>query len=77
MRRTTFRCFLLTIVASLCLVPAFAGDWPRFLGPNGDGKSNETGLDLSWPETGPPLVWEVEVGDGYTMPAMERTNARL
>ncbi len=65
-------CFLLTIVAGLSVVPALAGDWPRFLGPAGDGKSDETGLDLTWPETGPPLVWEVEVGEGYTMPSIAK-----
>ena len=47
-------------------------DWPRFLGPTGDGKSTETGLRYDWPKAGPPLVWEVEVGEGYTMPAIAK-----
>ncbi len=59
-------------VALVCLaaVPVSAGDWPRFLGPTGDGKSTETGLDLNWSAAGPRLVWEAEVGEGYTMPAI-------
>lgn len=42
-------------------------DWPRFLGPAVDGKSSETGLVLEWPDSGPPLLWQREVGDGYSM----------
>jgi outer membrane protein assembly factor BamB len=64
------RCLLLVIVCCVLSAPIQAGDWPRFLGPAGDGKSTETGLDLHWSESGPQLVWEVEVGDGYTMPAI-------
>jgi len=70
MHRITVRDSWIAIVCCLFVLPALAGDWPRFLGPSGDGKSTETGLDLAWPATGPPLVWEIEVGDGYTMPAI-------
>ena len=44
-----------------------AGDWPGFLGPDRDGKSAETGLDLDWPASGPPLAWHVATGEGYAM----------
>lgn len=43
--------------------------WPRFLGPHDDATSAETGLDLDWPESGPPLVWEVSKGAGYASPS--------
>ena len=45
-------------------------DWPRFLGPRGDGKSGETGLDLEWPAEGPAVLWTVDVGRGYSMPSV-------
>ena len=45
-------------------------DWPRFLGPQGDGKSSEIGLDLQWPASGPRVVWTVDVGRGYSMPSV-------
>jgi outer membrane protein assembly factor BamB len=45
-------------------------DWPRVLGPRGDGRSAETGLALDWPESGPPLLWQTEVGDGYAPPVV-------
>jgi outer membrane protein assembly factor BamB len=43
-----------------------SGQWPRFLGENGD--SIATGgppLARSWPAEGPPVLWSLEVGEGY------------
>ena len=39
-------------------------DWPCFLGPNHDGSSPETGLK-PWPASGPRILWQRELGDGY------------
>lgn len=44
--------------------------WPRFLGPRDDAKSLETHIATSWPDSGPPLVWELTKGDGYTSPVI-------
>lgn len=43
-------------------------DWGSFLGPRRDGSSLErlTG----WGAEGPPLLWEVEVGEGYSQPVV-------
>jgi outer membrane protein assembly factor BamB len=49
---------------------AFAGDWPRFLGPHASGTSDETGLLDTWPADGPPLVWEKSIGSGYGAPSV-------
>lgn len=58
-----------------CVAPggdstAQASDWPWFLGPTHDGVSNETGLLKTWPEGGPPLVWQRDVGTGYSAPSV-------
>ncbi|MEM7232245.1 MAG: PQQ-binding-like beta-propeller repeat protein, partial [Planctomycetota bacterium] len=56
-------------VASLVLVslhPLKAGDWSQFLGPNRDGRSNETGLLDAWPEGGPRVVWRALGGTGMS-----------
>jgi outer membrane protein assembly factor BamB len=45
-------------------------DWPRFLGPRADGTSNETGLADKWPTSGPPIVWQKEIGAGYSAPSV-------
>ena len=47
-----------------------AEDWPEFLGPNGDGTSNETGLLKEFPESGPAIVWSKEIGSGYSAPSI-------
>jgi outer membrane protein assembly factor BamB len=46
-------------------------DWPCFLGPRHDGTSHETRLAKSFAETGPPLVWEVERGEGFASPVVQ------
>jgi outer membrane protein assembly factor BamB len=50
--------------------PLLAGDWPQFLGPTRNATSTETGLNLSWPAKGPPLLWDREVGEGYSGPVV-------
>jgi outer membrane protein assembly factor BamB len=51
-------------------VKAAADDWPQFLGPQRNNLSTETGLIERWPAAGPPLVWEKEVGSGYSAPSV-------
>ncbi|MHB8902849.1 MAG: outer membrane protein assembly factor BamB family protein, partial [Thermoguttaceae bacterium] len=45
--------------------PQEGSDWPCFLGPTHDGKSTETGILVPWPQSGPPIVWQRELGTGY------------
>jgi outer membrane protein assembly factor BamB len=59
---------LLLLAGTSCA--AWAGDWPQLHGPKQDCTSPETGLRTSWPEKGPPLVWEKEVGEGYSGPVV-------
>jgi len=42
------------------------GSWPRFRGAGGDaiGQVNVT-LSRNWPEEGPPVLWSVDLGEGY------------
>ena len=42
------------------------GDWPRFRGPHLDGISREeVPLARSWGPQGPPVLWSIDVGEGY------------
>jgi outer membrane protein assembly factor BamB len=41
-------------------------DWPRFLGPTLDGVSTETGLAGNWPTSGPPVLFRLNVGRGFS-----------
>lgn len=45
-------------------------EWAQFLGPRQNGVSGETGLLTSWPEKGPPVLWEMETGTGYSSPSV-------
>ena len=46
-------------------LPASAGDWPQYRGPNQDGKSSET-LSADWGEAGPKTVWKVPTKNGFS-----------
>ncbi len=50
--------------------PRAGEDWPVFLGNSGVGISSETGLLKDWPAGGPPQLWEVEIGTGYSAPSV-------
>lgn len=41
-------------------------DWPQWRGLRQDGISLESGLLSEWPEGGPPELWRVELGNGYS-----------
>jgi outer membrane protein assembly factor BamB len=42
------------------------GSWPGFRGPRGDGICHEPGtLDRTWPESGPPALWSIDLGEGH------------
>ncbi|MFQ5526368.1 MAG: PQQ-binding-like beta-propeller repeat protein [Thermoanaerobaculia bacterium] len=76
----------LSVLGGLCVVAAAGeakeppnlatrkdgSDWETFLGPGANSRTDETGLLLTWPASGPPLAWAIEVGEGYTAPAVSR-----
>jgi len=45
-------------------------DWYRFLGPDLNAKSAEVGIRTDWSNGKLPVVWQREVGDGYSMPSV-------
>jgi outer membrane protein assembly factor BamB len=62
-----------TIVALSVLAlatPAFADDWPQWMGPKRDGVWRETGIIDKFPEGGPKVLWRVPIHGGYTGPAV-------
>ena len=48
------------------------GSWTQFRGANFDNISTETvPLTRQWPgDSGPPLLWQIDVGEGYASPAV-------
>ena len=62
---TTSALFLFTAL-TLLSGRAIAEDWPRWLGPDYDGSSKETGWLKKWPKEGPPVLWRQKIGSGYS-----------
>jgi outer membrane protein assembly factor BamB len=57
-------------LAAALLLLAAGADWPQFLGPTRNGASPETGLLKTWPQKGPPVVWQRDIGEGYSGPVI-------
>ena len=48
-----------------------AGSWLGFRGNLRDNMvSDSMNLATSWPESGPKVIWQIELGDGHAMPAI-------
>ena len=62
---------LALLLSAACLSAAeLVEDWPQFLGPRGNNTSRETGLLDKFPKDGPPLVWQRDIGTGYSAPSV-------
>jgi len=59
---------LSSLVSILALNGAMAvamPDWPRFLGPTGDGVAPWPEASFTWPEAGPQVLWRTAIGEGF------------
>lgn len=61
----TIHAFLLPTVVMMACV-ALAADWPNYRGPNHNGISNESSWLRAWPADGPAVLWQAEVGIGFS-----------
>ena len=60
--------------AEIAKLPAY--DWPCLFGPH--GSIIEYPLELpKWPQTGPPVLWRMSVGEGYSAPVVQGKNLVL
>ena len=48
-----------------------AQDWPQFLGPERNSTSPQKDLLRAWPESGPEVLWTVDLGIGYGGPVVK------
>lgn len=54
------------------------GEWPRFRGNYFDNINRDsTPLAESWDSTGPPIIWKVSLGEGYSGPAVKNGRVYL
>ena len=63
-----------TILVALLALPSVASgqDWPQFRGPARDGVVPGRATIEPFPSSGPELVWERQVGSGFSAPAVAR-----
>jgi len=67
----SIRQYVLPLVLAVAAASAALADWPQFHGPNRDNKSADKGLLKTWPEGGPPRIWEAAgIGLGYSTVAI-------
>lgn len=67
------RCKLIitAIVLIACSAGLYAQDWPQLLGPERNGISAQKGILKSWPQTGPEVLWTVNIGIGFGGPVIK------
>lgn len=59
------------IVAVLFPTAGLASDWPQFRGPNSNGISAEKGINKSWNQKPPKMLWKIPMSDGgYAGPSV-------
>ncbi|MDX8337794.1 PQQ-binding-like beta-propeller repeat protein [Draconibacterium sp. IB214405] len=73
MKKLIFLILILT-AGSFCVV---AQDWPQFMGPDRNSIVTEQNLLRTWPESGPEVLWRVDVGIGYGGPVVKDGKAYL
>ncbi len=61
--------FALAALAAASLASP-AADWPQWMGPTRDGVWAETGILDQFPAGGPKKLWAVDLGGGYSGPAV-------
>lgn len=72
-RRLTFFCSALFCLASAAVSSAqgpqsqeVSPGWKDFRGPERSGVSRQPGLLRSWPESGPKVIWQRALGEGFS-----------
>ncbi len=65
-------CFLFLLWCFLLLVQTdvHSADWPSFLGPEQNGKSQEKIKITPWERNGPNVLWAKEIGTSYGAPTV-------
>ncbi len=59
------RLLAICILAGMACLPATGADWPRWRGPQLDGIAHESDLLRTWPQGGPPQLWNVKLSGGF------------
>lgn len=61
---------ILLLLSLVCSTTTLAGDWPQLLGPQRNGHALGESLATQWSAEGPKKVWSVDLGSGFSGPAV-------
>lgn len=64
------RHLILAAIFALALQGSTVTDWPQFLGPERNGVYRGPALAETWPPGGPRVVWQKQVGEGFSGPVV-------
>src|SRR2546430_5001695 len=64
-------------MALIGALAARAQDWPQFLGPTRNGVADTKQLADSWPAAGPTILWQKNVGAGWSGPVVSKSKLIL
>ena len=68
---TSTRHLAIVLIGTLaCAGSLAAQDWPQILGPNRNGVYTGPEIVASFPRTGPPSIWQRDIGAGFAGPAV-------
>ena len=67
----TGKIFIPALIVFICITNIYAQDWPQYLGPHRNSISDQKGILRSWPQTGPEVLWSVDVGIGFGGPVVK------
>lgn len=63
--RRAATCLWLVVTVSAGFASA-EPDWTHYRGPANDGKSEWCDFSIPWPDSGPPVLWRIPAGEGYS-----------
>ena len=63
--------FIPFVVLLVCMANVHAQDWPQYLGPHRNSTSTQEDILRSWPENGPEVLWNIDVGIGFGGPVVK------
>jgi outer membrane protein assembly factor BamB len=66
-----YKIFMPLVVLLVCIADVYAQDWPQYLGPDRNSTSTQKGILHSWPDNGPEVLWNVDVGIGFGGPVVK------
>jgi len=69
--------FIPMVITLMFVTNIYAQDWPQYLGPNRNSISDQKGILRTWPQTGPEVLWTVNVGIGYGGPVIKNGKVYL